>query len=275
MWTDSVKDIESVKAKIVDLQERGNNSKSWLNIDGQIGTRKGIYKLEFLEGPRFMAKIIYERDIKDDYQSVEELLKKDDCLPDNKEIPTPTPTASMATLFFDIKEGICYVYTDAMTPPLDTIAIILFDFGSDCGLPCRDLRHFAWKEDLVTTITRIAVDEGFDPYKVRADLETVKVTAEGDFSNNEDWTRIRNSIDIGKWNTIAFVKSKDGRPMVFGMSKNRKKQLSMPYLGDLSSKEMFAEILEMRKIVEKALGCDIRQYCFPEKITPITQFFKS
>jgi len=274
VWTDAVKDIESVEKRIADFQESDGKSKSWLNIDDQIGTRKGIYKTEFLDGSRFMAKIVYEREIKDDYLSVEEILKKDDCLPDNKEIPTPVPTASTATLFFDLKEGICYVYNDTIAPPLETIASILFDFGLDCGLPCRDLRHFEWKEDLVTTITRIAVDEGFDPYRVRADLETVKVTAEGDFSDNEDWESIKNSIDIGKWNTIAFVKFKDGRPLIFGMSRNRKKQLSMPYIGDLSCEEMFAEIIEMRKLLEKALGCDIRQYCFPDKITPITHFFK-
>lgn len=275
VWTDAVKDIDNIKKKIIELREGNNKSKSWLDIDAQIGTRRGIYKMEFLEGLRFIAKIVYEREIKEDYLSVEEILKEDDCLPNGREIPTPVPTASTATLFLDIEEGVCYVYTDTIAPPLETVASILFDFGTDCGLPCRDLRHFEWKEDLVTTITRIAVDEGFDPYKVRADLETVKVTAEGDFSDNEDWERVRNSIDIGKWTTIALVKSKNGRPVIFGMSKNRKKQLSMPYLGDLSNEEMFAEIIEMRKLVEKALGCDIRQYCFPEKITPITYFFKT
>ena len=34
--------------------------------------------------------------------------------------------------------------------------------------------NFEWEDNLVTTITRIAVDEGFDPYKVRADLEDLK-----------------------------------------------------------------------------------------------------
>jgi len=48
----------------------------------------------------------------------------------------------------------------------------------------------------------------------------------------------------------------------------------MPYLGDLSYDEMFQEILEMRKLIEKALGKNIRQECLPEKIKPITQFFE-
>jgi hypothetical protein len=47
----------------------------------------------------------------------------------------------------------------------------------------------------------------------------------------------------------------------------------MPYLEGLSNEEMFEEILEMRRLVEKALGCDIRQYCFPEKIVPLAKFF--
>ena len=46
----------------------------------------------------------------------------------------------------------------------------------------------------------------------------------------------------------------------------------MPYFDNLSNDEMFEEILEMRKLVENALGCDIRQYCFPEKIRPLSEF---
>ena len=90
---------------------------------------------------------------------------------------------------------------------------------------------------------------------------------------DEDWEKIRNSIDLGRWKTIAFVKSREGKHFVFGMSKQRRKQLTMPYLGDLSNEELFEEILNMRHLIEKALGCDVRQYCFPEKIQPITHFF--
>jgi len=273
VWVDSVKDIPKVVEKVERLKTNQNEARSWLKIDNDPGTRNGIYKLESIEGPRFMAKIVCERDVKEDYQSVEEILSEEDCLPSDYRVPTPIPTASKATLFLDIEEGICYIYTDSIAPPLDQLANIIMDIGADCGFPCKDLRNFEWQENLVTTITRIAVDEGFDPYKVRADLEDLKVTAEGDFSDNDDWENIKNSIDLGKWDTIAFVKSKNGRPLVFGMSKKRKKQLSIPYLGDLSYDEMFQEILEMRTLIEKALGKNIRQECFPEKIKPITQFF--
>lgn len=274
VWTDSVEDVKSIERKIANLIEKGAKSKSWINIDGELGKREGIYKLGPLKDSRYVAKIVYEREIKEEYQSVEEILREDNCLPEEYKVPTPVPTASKATLFFDLKEGICYVYTDTMSPPLETISSILIDFGADCGLQLSELRHFAWEEELVTTITKIAVDEGFNPYKVRADLETVKVTAEGIFSDNEDWERIRNSIDLGRWKTIAFVKSREGKHFVFGMSKQRRKQLTMPYLSDLNNEELFEEILNMRRLIEKALGCDVRQYCFPEKITPITHFFK-
>lgn len=275
VWADYVKDVKGIETKVTNLIEMGSKSKSWINIDGELGKRQGIYKLEPLKDSRFVAKIVYEREIKEEYQSVEGILSEDNCLPEEYKVPTPVPTASKATLFFDLKEGICYVYTDTMSPPLETIGSILSDFGSDCSLPSSELRHFAWKEELVTTITRIAVDEGFNPYKVRADLETVKVTAEGVFSDNEDWERIRNSIDLGRWKTVAFVKSREGKHFVFGMSKQRRKQLTMPYLSNLNNEELFEEILNMRHLIEKALGCDVRQYCFPEKITPITHFLNN
>ncbi len=275
VWEDSVKDIKKAEMIVTDLMKRGTKSKSLLNINDDLGKRKGIYKIEQLKDSKFIANIVHEREIKKDYQSIEEILVEDDCLPEDYQVPIPVPTASKATLFFDLKEGLCYIYTDSIPPPIDTIASILIDFGSDCGLPNSELRHFEWKEELVTTITRIAIAEGFDPYKVRADLETVKVTAEGDFSSNEDWERIRNSIDMGKWKTIAFVKSREDRHFVFGMSRQRRKQLTMPYLGDLNNEELLVEILNMRHLIEKALGCDVRQYCFPEKITPITKFFQT
>lgn len=274
VWADSVKDKEGALEKMESWQKKTSDSKSWIKIDDVVGTRRGIYKVESIEEDKFMAKVAYEREVKEDYQSLEEILKEDNSLPEGREIPTPVPSASKATLFIDLAEGVCYTYTDTKAPPLEAISSIVLDFGRDTCFPVHDMRLFEWSEELVTKITKIAVDEGYSPYKVRADLETIKVTAEGDFSDNEDWTRIRDSIDIGKWNTIAFVKSKNGRPMVFGMSKSRKKQLSMPFLGDMSYKEMFEEILEMRRVVEKALGCDIRQYCFPEKITTISSFFQ-
>jgi hypothetical protein len=108
---------------------------------------------------------------------------------------------------------------------------------------------------------------------MKADLENVQITAEGDFADNNDWENIKNSIDLGKWDTIAYKKRRDGRYFIFGITKVRKKNITMPKMGDLPQKELYQNILDMRRLIEKALGCDIRQYCFPDNIRPITQFF--
>ena len=43
---------------------------------------------------------------------------------------------------------------------------------------------------------------------------------------------------------------------------------------DLSTDELLERILEMRNLVEKALGCDVRKYCFPEPEASLTRFLR-
>jgi hypothetical protein len=274
LWSDVVKDQAKFKDRLANLKDRKPNLNSWLDLEKDTGDRRGIFKIEPFGESHFHVKVAYEREIKEDYSSIEKILEEEDCLPEKTTVPSPVPTASKASLFLDIKEGICYIYTDTMAPPIETIADIIISLGDDCGMPCKALKVFEWKEELVTTITDIAIKEGFQPYKVKADLENVKVFAEGDFSDNDDWEKMKNSIDLGKWSTVAYVKERAGRHFVFGMTKSRKKMISMPELGDLPKEELFNSILEMRRLIEKALGCDVRQYCFPENISPITRFFK-
>lgn len=55
-------------------------------------------------------------------------------------------------------------------------------------------------------MTEVARNKGFLFYKVRAGLETVKVTAIGDLENDEEWRGIEGTVDLGRWRTIAYVR---------------------------------------------------------------------
>jgi len=124
---------------------------------------------------------------------------------------------------------------------------------------------FEWEEEIVATITDIAYEEGYEPFEVKADLETVEIIARGDLASNEKWRMIKESIDLGDWETVAYVRFRDDRPFIFGMTRKFNKQIKMPKFGELSNEELFEEIMGMRRMIEKALECDVRQYCFPEK----------
>jgi hypothetical protein len=93
------------------------------------------------------------------------------------------------------------------------------------------------------------------------------VTAEGDLNKNEVWKRIEGAVELDRWQTIAYVRSSKTDVFIFGLTKRRSKNITMPQIEENLSKEKLLErILQMRKIIEKALGCDIRQYCFPERL---------
>ena len=271
-WSSAVREPEVISRKILSLNQ---SSHSWLDLNAERGSRMGIYKVEKLEHrDHILLRFISEAKINEEHPSVEKLLAEDDCLPEGVEIPTPVPRASKALLFLDLREGICYVYSPRTAPDLESIFKLLELLEKDTGLPTRTAKIFEWREEIVTNVTEVARSEGFLPYKVRADLETVKVIAEGDLENNEDWKRIEGAIDLGKWRTIAYVRRGEKGMFIFGLTRRRSKQISMPYLEeDLSMDELLERIIEMRRLVEKALGCDVRQYCFPERVTPLTKFF--
>ena len=74
---------------------------------------------------------------------------------------------------------------------------------------------------------------------------------------------------------MAYVRSSKDGVFVFGLTRRRNKQISMPYVGaDLTMDNLLDRILEMRRILERALECDIRQYCFPERIAPLKRFLE-
>lgn len=269
-WSDYVNNIEPVEQRILALNP---NNKSWFDHNTERGGRSGIYKIEKLEKlNNILLQFIAESDINEDYSSVEKLLADDNCLPEDIEIPIPIPRALKMYLFFDISEGIFYAYTPGLAPKNKLLFNILERLQKDTQLHMTTAKVFEWKEELVTTVTEIARKDGYNPYKVQADLENVKIAAEGDLENNEEWKKIEGAIDLGKWRTIAYVKPNNQGMFVFGLTRRRNKQISMPLIDvHLSMDKLHERILNIRSLVEGALGCDVRQYCFRD-LTPLTQF---
>ena len=270
-WSDTVRDPNAIEKKILALN---SSSSSWLNLNAERGRRRGIYKVEKLKKPNHvLVRFIAESEIKEDYKSLEQLLKEDGCLPENVKIPIPIPSASKALLFFDLNQGICYAYIPGRPPKIESIFETLYLLERDTGISCRSAKLFEWTEEHATKIAEIARKEGFIPYKTRANLETVTVTAEGDLEHNEEWKKIQGAIDIGNWKTLAYIKSTESGLIVFGLTKRRTKIISMPKTDpNLPLEELLQRILETRQLIEKALGCDIRQHCFPEPIKTLPSF---
>jgi hypothetical protein len=165
IWLNVADNLKQHMERAITMANGHKKSSSWLDISKPAGSRQGIFYIEALDDSKIFAKVAYEREVKEDYQSLEEILKEEGYLPKDARIPSPIPTASKAQLLFDLKEGICYVYTDTTPMPVETTTELLSCFGNDCSLPCQGLEIFEWEDQLVTTITNVAYDEGFQPYK--------------------------------------------------------------------------------------------------------------
>jgi len=268
-WSNAVQSSSSIEQKMLALKP---SSRSWVNLNAERGNRQGIYKIEMLEKQNcIFARFISESEINEDHPCLEKLLADDNCLPENVKIPTQVPSALKALLFFDINEGVCYVYAPGIAPKIESVFETLESLEKDTGMPCKTAKVFEWEESIVTTVTEVARKEGFAPYKVWADLETVNITAEGDLDHNEKWKKMESAVELNTWRTVAYVKSSKSGMFVFGLTKRFKKGLSMPGIDpSLPVEELFNRILEMRHLMEKALGCDVRQYCFPQHV--LSQF---
>jgi len=264
VWSQMTQKSNSFQKMLVLNQE----SNSWLKLNDERGTRQGIYKVETIgKENHVLAHYVSETSVKEDYPSLEKLLCEDGCLPKNVKVPSAVPRATKALLFFDLSEGICYMYSPGMAPPENSIFQILAQLQTDLGLRLEDARVFEWEEKLITKVTEFARREGFNPYRVEADLETVKVTAEGDLDKNEQWKKIEGAVELERWKTIAYVKSSNNGMFIFGLTRLRSRMIKMPYIEeDISMENLLTRILQMRRIVEKSLGCDVRAYCFPEQI---------
>ena len=272
-WNDLKSQAEAMRKKLLELNV---SNVSWLELNKEPGSRVGIYKVEKLDGKDcILVHFVSESEIDEGHPSIERILSKEGCLPENTKIPNPVPRASKGLLFFDLNEGVCYWYSPGTPIPEEKTLDMLALLEKDTGIPSQTLRLFEWKEETVTEVTEVVRQHGYDPYKVKADLDTVTVTAEGDLERNERWKRLEGALERGEWRTVAYVKSGKEGIFVFGMTRRFRKSISIPESGvELTPAQLYEKILEIRELIEKALGCSIREYRFPERISTLSKFVR-
>jgi len=84
---------------------------------------------------------------------------------------------------------------------------------------------------------------------------------------------VQRALSLGEWKTLAYIKSTEKELTVFGLTRKRNKIISMPKIDpNISQEEILQKILKTRQLIEKALGCDIRQYCFPKPIQTLPSY---
>ena len=110
---------------------------------------------------------------------------------------------------------------------------------------------------------------GYKPYLSKADLDTVKITAEGDLDLNDDWKIFEESIkDNKKWLTIGYRRSTDNYNELFKLyNRNRSSDISLLHTEELTYDDIVERILNVQSIFETALCKEIQDCCFPESIT--------
>jgi len=245
------------------LKRLNRNSKSWFPYSQDRGRRIGIYKVDELNKKDvIMVRMVAEADVKEEFECAERILSQDNCLPNNIRIPNQIPKAKKAFLYLDLKEGLIYLF-GRNSPDNESILSIIENLQKDTHLFLDEPVMFEWQQRFELQITEIARKEGYKAYKSEADLENVVVTATGDLDENEELKKIINLTGIGKWKTLAYRKSEKDKQSTFWISKSRRKQISLE-LDFLQIEELFDKILEMRTMIEKAIECDIRRYCFPQ-----------
>jgi hypothetical protein len=123
-------------------------------------------------------------------------------------VPIGIPKASKTILIFDLVRGLCYAFYPGVTSPFENILACLSLLEKETGIPVSAARSFYYDKGTVERIT--AVIGGYKPYLSKAELDTVKITAEGDLDLNDDWKIFEDSIkDNKKWLTIGYRRSTD------------------------------------------------------------------
>jgi hypothetical protein len=268
LWASVCKRPEELRDKILSLDQ---SSRCWVKLSEKKGQRFGVYKVSKLDEHTCVAYFVDESEPNEDYQSIEAVLKSDGCLPDGTEVPAPVPKASKAVIFFDLKNGLCYVYTPGIASSEDSVILMLERLNRDTGMPC-DPKTFEWKDDFPTEMYHVAKGSGFVPYRVEADLATVKIKAEGNLSENERWKKIEGSLESEVWNTIAYVQSGNSSKFIFGIARRMKKFVSIPETEEKSEEEVYQDVMTVKSLFEKAIGTDIRQYLFPQAVSTLHNF---
>ena len=101
---------------------------------------------------------------------------------------------------------------------------------------------------------------GYKPYLSKADLDTVKITAEGDLDLNDDWKIFEESIkDNKKWLTIGYRRLTDNYNELFKLyNRNRRSDISLLHTEELTYDDIVERILNVQSILETALYKEIQ-----------------
>jgi hypothetical protein len=184
-------------------------------------------------------------------------------------VPIGVPKASKTILIFDLARGLCYAFYPGLTSPFENIQACLCLLEKETGIPMTAARSFYYDKRTVERITAVASSLGYKPYLSKADLDTVKITAEGDLDLNDDWKIFEESIkDNKKWLTIGYRRSTDNYNELFKLyNRNRSSDISLLHTEELTYDDIVERILNVQSILETALCKEIQDCCFPESIT--------
>ena len=276
-WSDVI--CQDAIEKMYSLKE-GSSSPCWLSLnenenpDGK-KRRSGIYKISKLKRENYIvAHFVADNEISEDYKCLEKILQEDGCLPDGIDVPIAVPKATKIILIFNLKKGLCYSFYPGALLNFEIIQQCLSDLEKETGIPFKAARLFYYNKDLLEKITIVAKSLGYKPYLSKGDFDTVKITAEGDLDSNYDWKAYEESLnDNEKWTIIGYRRSTNHSDDLFRLY-NRKKSsdIALPGTEELGYDDLVDRILNIQSIFENAVGKEIRDYCFPESITTLSQF---
>jgi hypothetical protein len=203
-------------------------------------------------------------------------LQEEGCLPEGVNVPIGVPKASKTVLIFDLAKGLCYAFYPGVTSPFENIQVCLSLLEKDTGIPMTAARSFYYDKGIVESITAVADSLGYKPYLSKADLDTVKITAEGDLDLNDDWKTFEESIKDNnkKWLTVGYRRSTDNYNELFKLyNRNRSSDISLLHTEELGYDDIVERIINVKSILETALGKEVCDCCFPESITTtLSQF---
>ena len=221
-----------------------------------------------------MAHFAVDNEITNEYKCLEKILQEDGCLPDGIDVPIAVPKATKIILIFNLKKGLCYSFYPGALLNFEIIQQCLSDLEKETGIPLKAARLFHYNKDILENITIVAKSLGYKPYLSKGDFDTVKITAEGDLDSNYDWKAYEESLnDNEKWTIIGYRRpTKDFNDLFRLYNRKKSSDIALPETQELGYDDLVDRILNIQSIFENAVGKEIRDYCFPESITTLSQF---
>jgi hypothetical protein len=272
-WSDVIS--QDAIEKILSLKE--GTSPCWLNLNQSPGKRRsGIYKVSKLKKHYILAHFVIDNEISDDYKCLEKILQEDGCLPNGIDVPIAIPRATKIILIFDFKKGLCYALYPGALLNFEIIQKCFSDLEKETGIPLKAARLFYYDNKILEKVTTVAEALGYKPYLSNADLDTVKITAEGDLDSNYDWKVFEGLLTDNnnrKWTIIGYIRPTEDNNHLFRLY-NRKKSsdIALPETEEIGYDDLLDRILNIQSIFENALGKEICDCCFSESIITLSQF---